>query len=331
MNLAPVRSVAVNRLSVALAAAPLTLGMLLTAPAQAATTTTVTASLSDASVSVGGTSTLSGTVSGATGRSAHLQVRLDNGWRTLKTTTTDSSRRFSFRAPTSWLHTHTLRVVAPATGSSASGTSSSRDLTVKPTWSPSGSSRDWRPLASSRPRFNPCTPVTWKFNQNGGYSSSLSDVKTAFSRLAQATGLTFSYAGTTGVVPKPGVYDNSTAITVGFAGPTQVGSLRGSVAGQGGATWTTHDGVAEILRGNLILDRTEKLRPGFATSGSADWGQVIQHELAHALGLGHASGSTQLMYGVASSSNHRLGAGDLSGLRSVGLQPGCVPDAIRKV
>lgn len=331
MNRRSVHSVAVNRFVVALTAVPLTLGTLLSAPAHAATTTTISATLSASTVTVGGTSTLSGTVSGATGRTARLQVRLDTGWRTLRSTTTDSSRRYSFRAPTSWMNSHTLRVVAPAAGSAATGTSSSKALTVKPSWTPAGRSGDWSPLHSSRPRFNPCTSITWKFNQNGGYSSSLSDLKTAFSRLAQATGLTFSYAGTTSVIPKSNVYDTSVALTVGFASPTQVGALRGSVAGQGGATWTTHDGKAEILRGNLVLDRTENLRPGFATSGNADWGQVMQHELAHALGLSHASGSTQLMYGVASSSNHRLGAGDLAGLRSVGLQPGCIPNTVRKV
>jgi Matrixin len=314
-----------------MAALPLTLGTLLPAPAQAATATTVSASISDSTVTVGGTSTVSGTVSGATGRTTRLQVRLDNGWRTLRTTTTDGSRRYSFSAPTRWLNSHTLRVVAPAAGSSASGASSSRALTVNPSWTPAGRSGDWSPLHSSRPRFNPCMAITWKFNQNGGYSSSLTDLKGAFRRLAQATGLTFSYQGTTTVVPKSTTHDTSVALTVGFASPTQVGALRGSVAGQGGAMWTNHDGTAEIIRGSLVLDRTEKLRPGFATSGNPDWGQVMQHELGHALGLGHASGSNQLLYGVASSSNHRLGAGDLAGLRTVGLQPGCIPNAVRRV
>lgn len=327
----PVRSVAVKPLIALLAALPLTLGTALHAPAQAASTTTISAGLSLATVLVGGTSTVSGTVSGAGGRTAVLQVQLDNGWRTLRTTTTDSRGRYAFPAPTGWLHAHTLRVVAPATGVSAAGTSSSRVLTVKPGWRPAGRASSWSPLHSARPRFNPCTSISWKFNRNGGYVGSLSDVKRTFSRLARATGLSFSYQGTTRVVPGAGAPDTSAALIVGFASPTQVGILRGAVAGQGSATWVTHDGHAEIVRGTLVLDRTARLRPGFAGSGSPTWGQVMQHELAHALGVGHTSASNQLMYGVASSSNHRLGAGDLAGLRSVGLQRGCIPDAMRRV
>lgn len=314
-----------------LAALPLTLGTALHAPAQAASSTTVTAGLSLATVLVGGTSSVSGTVSGSGGRTAVLQVQLDDGWRTLRTTTTDSRGRYAFPAPTGWLSAHTLRVVAPASGASAAGTSSSRVLTVKPGWRPAGRASSWSPLHASRPRFDPCRTITWKFNRNGGYATSLTDMKRTFSRLARATGLSFSYQGTTAVVPGGGATDTSAALIVGFASPTQVGALRGSVAGQGSATWVTRDGRAEIVRGTLVLDRTARLRTGFAATGSPTWGQVMQHELAHALGLGHTSASNQLMHGVASSSNHRLGAGDLAGLRSIGLQPGCIPKAMRRV
>lgn len=330
-NAPPVRSVAVKPLIVLLAALPLTLGTALHAPAQAASTTTISAGLSLATVIVGGTSSVSGTVSGSGGRTAVLQVRLDSGWRTLRTTTTDSRGRYAFPAPTGWMNAHTLRVVAPASGSAAEGTSSARVLTVKPGWRPAGRASSWSPLHASRPRFNPCTAITWKFNRNGGYATSLTDVKRTFSRLARATGLSFSYQGTTTAVPGSGTTDKSVALVVGFASPSQVGALRGAVAGQGSATWVTRDGRAEIVRGSLVLDRTARLRTGFAASGSPTWGQVMQHELAHALGLGHTSASNQLMHGVASSSNHRLGAGDLAGLRSIGLQSGCIPNALRRV
>jgi hypothetical protein len=192
-------------------------------------------------------------------------------------------------------------------------------------------SHDWTWLSSDHARFNPCQAITWKFNQNGGYASSLADVQGAFDRLAKASGLTFGYAGPTSVDPRPGSYDRTATITVGFTTPAQVGSLAGSTAGQGGGAWTTHDGYGEMVRATLVLDRTESLRAGFTRKGSATWGQVMEHEIGHTLGLGHASGRRQLMYGVASSRNHKLGAGDKAGLRSVGLAAGCIPNSARTV
>lgn len=324
-----------KRCSALVAALPLTLGVLQPAPAQAADTspisTLISTVLSSTSILLGTTSVISGSVAGPAGRTVQLQVKLPSGWRTLRSGTTSSTHAYRLTAPSGWLGGHTLRVVAPPTTTAPAATSASRSFSVRPTWSPAGWSSDWRPLSSARPRFNPCQAITWRFNQNGGYASSLTDLKGAFRRLGQATGLTFVYAGTTGVTPRPGAYDTRSTLTVGFNTPSQVPSLGGSVAGQGGGRWLNHDGYAEMLRGNLVLDRTERLPAGFTASGAPTWGQVMQHEIGHALGLGHASGSSQLMHGMASSRNHRFGAGDLTGLRSVGLKAGCIPNSLRKV
>lgn len=331
MNRRHVRSHAMKRSTALIAALPLTLGVLLPAPAQAAATTTVSAAVSDASVTLGDTSVVSGSVSGPAGRTVRLQVQTASGWRTLRSTTTSSTQTYRLVAPSAWLGGHTLRVQAPETTAATAGASSSRSFSVRPTWSPAGTASDWRWIASAHPRYNPCQPIIWRFNQNGGYSSSLNDLKVAFHRLSQATGMTFTYGGTTSVTPRPGNYDSRATITVGFNTPSQVGSLSGSVAGQGGGGWATHDGYAEMVHGTLTLDRTERLPAGFTSSGGATWGQIMEHEIGHTLGLGHASGSNQLMYGVASSPNHRFGAGDLSGLRAVGLQAGCIPNSARRV
>jgi len=47
------------------------------------------------------------------------------------------------------------------------------------------------------------------------------------------------------------------------------------------------------------------------------------HEAMHALGLGHAAGQAQVMYGAVSSTNHLFGAGDLTGLDRIGA-PTCL-------
>lgn len=335
MNARSVRSHAMKRSTTLVAALPLTLGVLAPAPAQAAETTLIStlisSVLSSTSVLLGTSSAISGSVAGPAGRTVHLQVKVASGWRTLRSATTTSTGGYRLAAPSAWLGGHTLRVLAPQTSAAPTAVSASRWFAVRPTWSPAGSGSDWRPISSARPRFNPCRPITWRFNQNGGYAASLSDLKGAFRRLGNATGLTFVYAGTTTVAPRPGSYDSRAAITVGFNTPARVGSLGGSVAGQGGGSWWNHDGHAELVRGSLVLDRTERLPAGFTGSGAATWGQVMQHEIGHTLGLGHASGSSQLMNGMLSSRNHRFGAGDLTGLRSVGLKAGCIPNSLRKV
>jgi hypothetical protein len=330
-----VRFHAMNRFTALVAALPLTVGVLLPAPARAADltplTTLVSSVISSASVLLGTTSVISGSVAGPAGRPVSLQVKVASGWRTLRSSTTTSTHTYRLAAPSSWLGGHTLRVVAPSTTDAPTAVSSSRLFSVRPTWSPAGTSSDWHWLSSSHARFNPCAPITWRFNQNGGYSGSLTDLKGAFRRLSQATGMTFTYKGTTTVTPKPGSYDSRVTLTVGFTTPSRVGSLGGSVAGQGGGGWANHDGYSEMVRGSLILDRTERLPAGFSSTGGATWGQIMQHEIGHTLGLGHASGTSQLMNGMSSSRNHRFGAGDLTALRNVGLQAGCIPHSARRV
>lgn len=289
-----------------------------------AVATSVTASVSATSVVAGKSVTIGGSVSGPVGRGVVLQLWTRAGWRKVASDTTDSGRRYLMKVPTSWYDRHDLRVVAPAAGTADRGVSPTRRVVVKPSYTPVGSASDWRSLGGSRARWNPCQAITWKFNQNGGYDGSLADLKGAFFRIHRATGLRFVYEGTTSYVAFQGD-DPSVDITVSF-----VSSLAGTTAGEGGSDYAwSGDSPKEFVRGRLRLDRSESLRHGFDTSGSVTWGQVMQHEIGHVVGLDHASGTGQLMYPAVSSTNHRMGAGDLAGFNWVGLRGGCIANSLR--
>ena len=49
------------------------------------------------------------------------------------------------------------------------------------------------------------------------------------------------------------------------------------------------------------------------------------HEIAHAAGLNHARGASQIMYPMTTRKPAAFGAGDAAGLRKVGRAAGCFP------
>ena len=312
-------------------------------------------------VTSGTTFRLSGmtVVRGLRGDRRHRAVRLEeltgSGWRVAARTRTRVDGRFGFRlaagdrvrtrafrarttavgplpgAVTGRLRT---RVVAaptpPASGGVIPGASTYDAAEALPTdYTPPGSGTDWAFLFSgSGSRWDPCTVIHWSYNPTGERYAALPDVKRAFAKIAGVSGLHFQYVGTT-----PWVYLGSTAgfptstdMVVGWADAAALGDLAGSVVGVGGgeATSVTGKDVAyRMTRGYLTLDKDPdtSLPAGFDGMG---WGQIMTHEVLHALGLGHAAGDTQVMFGTASARNYRFGAGDITGMGRIGAPAGCL-------
>lgn len=80
---------------------------------------------------------------------------------------------------------------------------------------------------------------------------------------------------------------------------------------------------ASLVSGQVVVDATNRLSPGFGP-GTTD-GEVLLHELAHAVGLGHVLDPTQVMYPQTTNSESVFGAGDRAGLAAVGAPAGCRP------
>jgi hypothetical protein len=200
-------------------------------------------------------------------------------------------------------------------------------------------------------RWDPCQPaVTFRVNPRlaattaVGRAAAVADVRGAFTRLGQATGVTFRYLGTTTRVPTGSAWADGLGdaeIIVAWVDQRTISStLLGRsgtayAAGTGGyayKTWTwplDTPPKAAIGRGFVVLNAAvnRSFKAGFGAGTTR--GQLLLHELGHVVGLRHVSLSSQLMYPVLlprSSSAYR--SGDLAGLARVGRTAGCigVPD-----
>ncbi|MFI5935068.1 M66 family metalloprotease [Actinoplanes sp. NPDC051494] len=192
-------------------------------------------------------------------------------------------------------------------------------------------------------RWDPCTPIDYRVNLARAPKGSLAEVRTAVSRVAAATGLTFRYAGATTVIPgaKSGYNDNypdGTEMVFAWvvAGKHSTLIPKGSgAAGVGGGWWhsgyTAGGGPALIMdQGQIALNTayTDRMARGFGKKAGGTTGQLLMHEIGHAVGLAHptAGDSRQVMYPLMTSKAATWGAGDRNGLRRVGSAYGCLTD-----
>ena len=176
--------------------------------------------------------------------------------------------------------------------------------------------------ASGRPaHWDRCTTITYRVNPSGLPSGAMTDIQGALSRLSSASGLRFSYVGTTTVVPySSSNWANQIPSTqaadlyLAFTDAAHVSYLAGSVAGVGGPFWTS-DGTREprIVRAGVSVDTAAGVTPGFTNGASR--GTLLLHELGHAVNLDHVSDPVQVMYpAITSQSRPAYQAGDLAGL-----------------
>jgi Peptidase M66 len=188
-------------------------------------------------------------------------------------------------------------------------------------------------------RWNPCARIGYRVNARQGGPGALADTREALARIRQVTGLRFVYRGSTRIIPG-GVggnrYPRDTRLVVSWARPAQTRWLDAAgVAGQGGPSWVewTTDGGrtrAMITRGFVVLNARVDLGGGFGGGVHNGWvgtrGQLLMHELGHAVGLDHPRQDDrwEIMYRTMTEKRAVWGRGDRNGLRRVGEARGCL-------
>ncbi len=262
-----------------------------------------------------------------------LQQKLPSGWQKVDKDKTNGKGRFHLKAKTNWYHKKIKqRVVVQATRKAAGNTSKGRGFTVNPTYAPQGDSGAWSRIAPGyKIQYNPCAPVRWRLNTQYAPDGVKPEVKTALRQLGAATGIRFVYAGKTKAIPGSSrTWPGNTNMVVAWAAPGQTKwNLYGNTIGRGGQLKTVYARTAngkralKITRSGLVMDNTFAAPAGFA--GPNARGSIIVHELGHAAGIGHSTDSVQQMYPSAvNTANGIYQAGDLAGLRHVGLSTGCL-------
>lgn len=197
-------------------------------------------------------------------------------------------------------------------------------------------------------RWNPCAPISYRINTAGWATSyRVQLVRRAIAKLAAATGMRFSYLGTTSYIPHYAVLHYATGnqyvlnaaqqraatgaqlvVAWAFQGSNlardESNLLTGNEAGVGTNSWrSSYSSQLRILDGAIVIKRGVRLQPWFATGTST--GALLLHELGHVVGLRHVGDEHQIMYPVFGSYSPGVyQAGDLTGLSRLGRGAGCM-------
>lgn len=160
--------------------------------------------------------------------------------------------------------------------------------------------------------FSPCGPVEVAVNPDGAPEEWAELVLASLGRVSAASGLDLTLVGETDEVWSDGPRELGSPVLVTWSDAAGVPALAGMPAGLGGATYVNGpDGRMWHASGQVVLDAADLTR----------WEQhaaVLDHELAHVLGLDHVDDDGELMAAVNTTGRVSFGPGDLAGLAWLG-------------
>ncbi|MBV9292118.1 MAG: matrixin family metalloprotease [Frankiales bacterium] len=186
-------------------------------------------------------------------------------------------------------------------------------------------------------RWDPCRPIHYVVSGEAPVPDGRTIITSAIAELSRDTGLRFIDDGTTTERARnhrsayqPGRYGRRWApLLIAWTTPSDVRRLDGDALGIGGPLAVRSDGREQIVSGIAYLDTTQLAEIyTHEAHGLELVGQVVRHELGHAVGLGHTTKAAVMYPTMQRDGPFDYTAGDLNGLAwagggsCVGIVPG---------
>jgi hypothetical protein len=177
-------------------------------------------------------------------------------------------------------------------------------------------------------RWDPCSTIHYQVDLGRVDVQALDDVKEAVRRVSRASGLRFEFDGVVHLsvndllssgnfvtVTRDGLHWSP--VLIAFRSRTAMRGLGVRRAYGAAFPVTTRFDADQFVSGAVVINASAGLQDGFGRAPSV--GTVLQHELGHAVGLGHILDPFQLMSPMPIVTD--WGRGDLAGLEELGEGP----------
>lgn len=180
-------------------------------------------------------------------------------------------------------------------------------------------------------RWDACSTIPVIVNASSAEPGAVDDVKESLAQITALTGLNFDYQGETSEIPQSDWYLKSwpnrdyPPLIIAWATPDTSSILvSNGDSGRASANPALINGESRYVTGVVVLNAKHNsiYEPGFGEGQTR--GNLLLHEIGHAIGLGHAEHRGEMMNGeISPQTPASYAAGDLAGLAQLGSARGC--------